>query len=463
MKLVTRRGFVGIVTAGAAALVAACGGAAPTAVPAKPTEAPKPAGAAATKPAEAPKPAAAAPGSKAGTILQFWLQGGRVWDDFYYKTLLPKYYQDHPGIELQITNLGSWDDLYNKLVTAIAGGTPPDISRNKDFWTPDFASRGASDVLDPYLAKQNDITADKFLKGAWATTQWEGKTVALPLHIFARGIHMNDELFKQAGLADANGKPKAPETWDEYTEYAAKISKPDQNVWGTMLFNYDGNEDAVIHFANFLVMNGGKFIADDYSKFTFNSPEGVEALQFQIDQIQKKACLPSGIPRTQIVESGRVGIWWGGSNNFAELAASAPNLKYTHAQSPKKKTRGGIIRANHQMLYKNSKNKDASWVFLSWHQLPDNAYLYAQTAGYFMPRIELKERPFFTSSDNWKAVGRQVFDPDNQPQPMFPGYPEAAFKVGAQLTEAYLGKKTAVQALTQPEKDATDALKQSKR
>src|SRR5215204_592104 len=69
---VSRRSFVGLVLGGAAAsLLAACGGGAatPTAAPAKPTEAPKPAAtsapaAAATsapaKPTEAAKPAAAA-------------------------------------------------------------------------------------------------------------------------------------------------------------------------------------------------------------------------------------------------------------------------------------------------------------------------------------------------------------------------------------------------------------------
>jgi multiple sugar transport system substrate-binding protein len=478
-RTLTRRSLLGLALVGAAGALAACGPAPPAATqaPSKPAgaEPPKPAesskptapapavpAGAATKPAEAPKPAAA-PGTKPGATVQFWFNGGRLWEDFYNQKLLPKYYADHPGVEVQLTSLASWDDQYNKLITATAGGAPPDFSRNKDFWTPDFAARGALEVMDPYLQKQADIAPEKYLKGAWSTTQWEGKTVALPLHVFARGIHLNDELFQKAGLADPSGRAKAPDTWDEYTQVAQKISKPDENVWGTMLYSYQGNEDLVNHFNYMLVAAGGRYMSEDNTKFLFNSPEGVETVEYQIDQIQKKACLPPGVSTNQAIESGRVGIWWGSAFNFPELARNAPKLKYSHSVAAKKKTRGGILRGNHMPLYRASKNKDAAWTFMSWHQQPDNAYLYAQTANYLMPRLELKDRPLYGSDENWKQVAKQFYDADNQPQPMFPGYVESSSKLGSHLMEAYLGKKSAKQALADGEKDALDVLRQFKR
>lgn len=48
----------------------------------------------------------------------------------------------------------------------------------------------------------------------------------------------------------------------------------------------------------------------------------------------------------------------------------------------------------------------------------------------------------------------------NQPQPIFPGYQESTFKIGAQLMEAYLGSKTPQEALAQAEVEANDVLAQ---
>src|SRR5262245_17007751 len=106
-RFLTRRSLLGLALASAAATLAACGGQAPpaptqapakAAEPAKPTEPPKPTEA--PKPAADAKPAAAAPGTKPGATVQFWFNGGRLWEDFYNLKLLPKYYADHPGVEV---------------------------------------------------------------------------------------------------------------------------------------------------------------------------------------------------------------------------------------------------------------------------------------------------------------------------------------------------------------------------
>jgi multiple sugar transport system substrate-binding protein len=480
MRLNRRAALTGSIGAGAL-LLAACASATPTAAPPKPAaEAPKPAqpaaaatkpaeapkpvqpAAAATKPADPPKPAAAAAGKPSAKI-QFWFNGGRVWEDFFTKTFLPKFYQDRPGVEVELTTLASWDDQYNKLVTAAAGGSPPASARNKDFWTPDFAARGVYEPLDSYLAKQTDITPEKYLKGAWATSQWEGKTVALPLHVFVRGIRVNDELFQKAGLVGSDGKPKIPDTWQEMTDAAQKISKPDENIWGTMLYNYSANEDGVNHFNYLLTAAGGRLMSDDRSKFTFNSPEGIETLEYIVGQLKSKAALPAGTPTTQVVESGRVGIWWGSAFDWPGLERNAPKVKFTESVAPKNKNRGGIIRGNHMPIFRENKNKDAAWSFVSWLQIPENAYIYAQTANYLMPRLDLKDKPLYSSTENWKQVSKQFYDPDNQPQPMFPGYVESCAKIGNHFVEAYLGKKAPKQALADAERDALDVLKQFRR
>ncbi|MEZ4679607.1 MAG: hypothetical protein R2932_35850 [Caldilineaceae bacterium] len=52
--------------------------------------------------------------------------------------------------------------------------------------------------------------------------------------------------------------------------------------------------------------------------------------------------------------------------------------------------------------------------------------------------------------------------PDNQPQPIFPGYQESTFMIGAQLMEAYLGQKTPEEALAQAEADGNKVLTETR-
>ncbi|HEV7215401.1 MAG TPA: extracellular solute-binding protein, partial [Chloroflexota bacterium] len=94
-----------------------------------------------------------------GQTLQMWIIGGKVQVDELTGKVLPGLYQTAAGIkEVQVISLGSWQDLFTKLVTALAGNTGPDLARIKDYWSPEFAVRGVLLPLDAYLGKQQDIT-----------------------------------------------------------------------------------------------------------------------------------------------------------------------------------------------------------------------------------------------------------------------------------------------------------------
>lgn len=237
--------------------------------------------------------AAAAPGSETATVA-FWLTGGQQWDDFYNKTIFPQFYEVHPEIKMETTILGSWTDLYNKLVTSAAGGAPPELARQKDFFTPDFAVRGIMQPLDDYAVTSEHITADAYLPLAWENAHWDGKLVAMPLHIFIHYLHMSNELFEGAGLMNDDGTPQVPDDWEQLREVARAITRPDEGIYGMMLRDYGGEEDTVNFFHVMLAQAGGQLIDENYETFLFNSEAGLDALTFQVELIQEGLCLPPG-------------------------------------------------------------------------------------------------------------------------------------------------------------------------
>lgn len=406
-----------------------------------------------------------APSQEIKTVA-FWLIGGQQWDNFYNQTIFPKFYEVHPEIKMETTILGGWTDLYNKLVTAAAGGAPPELARQKDFFTPDFAVRGILQALDDYAATSDHITADAYLPLAWENCHWDGKLVAMPLHIFIHYLHMSNELFDGVGLMNDDGTLQVPDTWDELKEVAAAISRPDEGIYGTMLRSYAGQEDTVNFFHVMLTQAGGQFIDANYEKFLFNSEAGLDALTFQVNLIKEGLCMPPGTPTEGVIENNKVGMWWHAANYWVAYLNNNPDFQWSTAINPKRVNRGAVLRGNHLVMFSGAKEKDAAWQFLDFAMTPEIDYLYAQTANYFTARVENWSKPMYAG--NYKGRQNVLYAteieqynlPENQPQPIFPGYQESTFKIGAQLMEAYLGTKTPEEALAQAEAEANEVLSQ---
>lgn len=374
------------------------------------------------------------------------------------------FYEEHPDIEMETTILGDWTDLYNKLVTGAAGGAPPELARQKDFFTPDFAVRNIQQPLDDYVATSDHIVPEAYLPLAWENAHWDGKMVAMPLHIFIHYLHMSTELFDRAGLLNDDGSPQVPDTWDEFREAAAAITQPDDGVYGTMLRNYSGQEDTVNFFQVMLAQAGGQFVDDTYENFLFNSPEGVEALTFQVNMIQDAICLPPGTPTDGVIENNKVGMWFHAANYWPGYLGNNPDFQWSTSINPQRATRGAVLRGNHLAMFAGAAEKDAAWEFLNFHMLPDSDYLYAQNANYFTARSENWTRPMYEG--NYEGREYVLYQTEieqynlegNQPQPIFPGYQESTFKIGAQLMEAYLGNKSPEDALAQAVEEGNTVL-----
>lgn len=96
------------------------------------------------------------------------------------------------------------------------------------------------------------------------------------------GMAYNLKLFEQAGMLDENGLPKYPKTYDELVEMAVEIKektgKPGYFITSTK------NQGGWL-FMNIAWSYGVDFMeqVDGKWKATFNSPEGVAALQFVKD------------------------------------------------------------------------------------------------------------------------------------------------------------------------------------
>ncbi|MEO7035461.1 MAG: ABC transporter substrate-binding protein [Polyangiaceae bacterium] len=111
-------------------------------------------------------------------------------------------------------------NVEQKLLIAIAGGSPPDLAGNYSFYVAAYADGGALTDLGPMLSKAGfDRSAyiDHYMK----LGEYRGKTWALPIAPASVALLTNKRLFREAGL----DPEKPPVTIEELDAYAAKLTK----------------------------------------------------------------------------------------------------------------------------------------------------------------------------------------------------------------------------------------------
>jgi multiple sugar transport system substrate-binding protein len=210
VKMFSRRDFLKTASLLAAGGVLAACAPQPTATP----------GAAEVKPAET-KPAVAPPVAAGGKILSYWFAwggtyAGAAWEEM---QKLPEFKEIMGDTTMEIKSSVPEENL----LTAIAGGTPPDCAGNVNYL--DYMARGVLSPIDDLVAASKRIKKEDFYDANWQLGLWKGKLYGLPCtEGFVRyGANYNKTMVTDAGLDPT----KPPETWDEWLEWHKILTKFD--------------------------------------------------------------------------------------------------------------------------------------------------------------------------------------------------------------------------------------------
>jgi multiple sugar transport system substrate-binding protein len=191
------------------------------------------------------------------------------------------------------------------MLTAIAGGTPPDGASNLDYVQ--FMAKGALVDVGDLIKASSKVKQDMFLPDPWNNGQWQGKQYGLPgLEAGPNyGLNYNVELVKAAGL----DPEKPPLTWEEVLEWHKKLTIKDAsgNVKQIGLDPFD----AMAGEPDFAATSyGWTWYDEDAGKHDINNPGMVEHLKLTAEFIKEIG--PDQLAGLRQVE-GNGG--WGGSFN----------------------------------------------------------------------------------------------------------------------------------------------------
>ena len=150
-----------------------------------------------------------------GTVITFWAMGA---DGEYVTRMLPAFALRHPEISVKV-QIFPWNAAHEKLLTAFAGGSLPDVFQLGNTWIPEFRVLNAIDDLTPFVKTSASIRDSDYFAGIWDTNVIDSALCGIPWYVDTRVLFYRTDLLAQAGYE------RAPRSWDEWIDLSAKMKR----------------------------------------------------------------------------------------------------------------------------------------------------------------------------------------------------------------------------------------------
>jgi multiple sugar transport system substrate-binding protein len=331
-----------------------------------------------------------------------------------------------------------WDDMQKKLTTAVAGGTPPDISVVGTRWILDFMSTNSVDEVSQYISK---ATLDN-INPAAMEAKVKGKLMGLPIAAGARILAINNSLTKVV-----------PKTMEEMEAEAKKITKPGK-VYGLIMPGKTHTE--LTDFAYYFYSAGGEFFETkpdgSYGKSTVNSDAGVKALTFMAQLALKDKVVQDGFTGMTRMDShpvfyaGKVGYVMIGAWVESGMKDAKSTFPVTYALIPPfaGQKQSGLLITDSIAFFTKAKNLKAAGKFIDFFYQDAWKGKFDQQAGFPPITLSAAKDPFW-QTPLYKALSEASLTA--KPWPLVDNFDTLNNVVWIACEKVFQGQATPKQAL----------------
>src|SRR5215831_17486875 len=360
-------------------------------------------------------------------------------------SLVERFNQSQKDFALQIEYVPQ-AQARQKLVSAIASGSPPDLCQVWDNWLGQFHGMNAVEDITA-RAKSWKHYGDVQVT-AWQTVTIDNKILSLPLAVTLDGIYYRTDRAKELGLKE----PGPDWTWDEFLAMAKAFTKADKNQYG---FGMRGAGTwAVLYPSEFAYANGATVLKD--GKLAINSQEAVDAVAWYLDLALKHKVTPPSAATdgfVEIVETFGRGITSMYQHNSGSSAQQKKNVgadKFATLPLPigPAKTRASFWFSETLTMFKGAKNKEGAWQFMSFMLEDEQSLKYCTTLGLLPARKSIVDRPEFSKDPALAGFVQSFPIGIVSPYLAYPGWGGKIDSDGVPLIQqAMLGKISAKECL----------------
>lgn len=302
-------------------------------------------------------------GSRSKIKIDFWAFGAEA---EHVQKLTGEFEKLNPDIEVKVQAI-PWTAAHEKLITAYASETTPDIVQLGNTWIPEFVALNSLEDLDSWIKDSKSLKKEKFFPGIWNTNIIDGKVYGIPWYVDTRVLFYRTDILKKVGY------DSPPKTWDQLYDVSKKIKQKFGNQ-GNYAFFIPTNEWAP--FIIFGMQAGADLLKENKSYGNFSDPKFASAFEYLV-KFYKEKLAPVDMTLVsnlyQAFATGFFAMYITGPWNVTEfknrLPASlqdswmtAPLPAYDDSKYPGVSLAGG----SSLVMFKASKHKQAAWKLIEF-------------------------------------------------------------------------------------------------
>ena len=370
---------------------------------------------------------------------------------------------EHPSIRMKPIYAGTYVDTLTKAITATKAGQGPQMAV---VLAVDAYTLADDELLIPFNRIATSATdkawLDSFYPAFMRNGTIDGNVWGIPFQRSTIVQYTNKDAFREAGL----DPDRAPASWAELTDFAAKLTKRDGDRvarWGVQV---PSSGFPYWLFQALAIQAGAELANANGTKVNYNDPGSIEALQYWVDLGQKYKVHPPGVvewgttPRDFL--EGKVAMMWTTTGNLTNIRTNA-KFPFGVAMLPAHKRLGSPTGGGNFHLFKSASpaQQQASLAFLTWVTSPERAAQWGIETGYVAVRPDAFETaamkkyvaafpPAAVARDQLKYAVAELSTHDNQ---------RVTQALNDELQAALTGRKVAKIALDDAQANGTRLLR----
>jgi N,N'-diacetylchitobiose transport system substrate-binding protein len=322
----------------------------------------------------------AAPDGGGDRTLTVWIMEGTNPDAQPFFSELSAAFQQRTGAMLDVQFV-QWAGGHDKFVTAIAGGTTPDVAEVGTTWVAEFADAGALVDLAPRVREAG--LSDGLVDGLVEAGTIGDALYGMPWYAGVRSIVYRTDVFAELGL-------QPPTTWDELVAVGQRIKEARPDL---VPLPIAGDNEFIVY--PFLWGAGGEVAtrAGDTWVSGVDSPQSRAGIQFYADLALKHGfSTPAAATwrETDVRDAftkGEAAMIFSGSWTPKAILEAAPDLQGKIGAFPIPGPTGGlapsVLGGSLLSIFQTSEDQDLAWQLVEMMGTGEFAAKWAQESSYF--------------------------------------------------------------------------------
>ena len=335
-----------------------------------------------------------------GDLVIWWPGVQPTEQDFVTEVVVPAF-EEKTGRGAKVTFI-DWADMSPRLNAGFSSGTGPDLYGHGPAAVADLVKYGRIEPLDERLEQMDEADRED-LKTGLDSGVVDGAHYMFPIAATGRQVAFNAAHFEEAGL-DPDAPPSTLVDLREAAD-ALAVRSGDRLERAGIVFSAEppGMQQA---YTSLLWAHGGRLLSEDGTSVQFNSPEGLEALQWYVSLYQGDSPVDSNLggtwdalpPAQSPLATGDTSMLFTDPATLTQIMAAAPDLDLRFmdvlpfAEGDEPAAFGGA--ATGLLINPDSQKMDLAWEFMQLIGSTEYNNQYAETVGIVPARASAVESDY---------------------------------------------------------------------